>query len=246
MALQDFLILLPPSEGKADGGDPRTSWKASSGVFGPSLGDFRAEICERLQQIKGGDGALLGVKGAHLERARAANSTLVGAPTMPAWQRYTGVVWDHLDLRSLTAAERKRAVSRLFVPSGLMGIVRADDPVPDYRLKMGARLAPFGTMTKWWRDDLTEAFAAVVKKQIVIDVLPNEHRAAFDFSVLPTTQRVDLVSRTGGVVGGHNAKAAKGLLIRHLLTTKGSTIERMVSTFAHPEYTAVITQGGTK
>jgi cytoplasmic iron level regulating protein YaaA (DUF328/UPF0246 family) len=127
-----------------------------------------------------------------------------------------------------------------------MGIVRADDPVPDYRLKMGARLTPFGAMAKWWRDDLTEAFVSVVKKRTVVDVLPNEHRAAFDFSQLQTVLRVDLVSRTGGVVGGHNAKAAKGLLVRHLLLTKGSTIERMVSTFAHPEYTAVITEGSAQ
>ena len=240
MASQDFFVLLPPSEGKATGGQTRTSWDPHSGVFGDALGDFRTEVSNRLAAIKGGDARLLGVKGAHLERAQAANRGLIGSATLPAWQRYTGVVWDHLDLASLTGAQRKSATSRLFVPSGLLGIVRADDPVPDYRLKMGARLAPFGTMSQWWRDDLTEALAHVVKKRFVIDVLPNEHRTAFDFSCLPTVQRIDLISRTGGIVGGHNAKAAKGLLIRHLLLTKGSTIERMVSSFEHPEYTAVI------
>jgi cytoplasmic iron level regulating protein YaaA (DUF328/UPF0246 family) len=246
MASQDFLVLLPPSEGKAEGGVARTSWDPHSGVFGSSLGDYRFDVCERLIQIKGGDARLLGVKGVHLERALQANRSLIGAPTLPAWQRYTGVVWDHLSLPTMTTTDRQQAISRLFVPSGLMGIVRADDPVPDYRLKMGARLTPFGAMAKWWRDDLTEAFVSVVKKRTVVDVLPNEHRAAFDFSQLQTVLRVDLVSRTGGVVGGHNAKAAKGLLVRHLLLTKGSTIERMVSTFAHPEYTAVITEGSAQ
>lgn len=240
MASQDFFVLLPPSEGKSTGGQSRTSWDPRSGVFGDVLGDFRAQVSDRLAAIKGGDARLLGVKGAHLERAQAANRALIGSPTLPAWQRYTGVVWDHLDLASMTAAQRKSATSRLFVPSGLMGLVRADDPVPDYRLKMGARLAPFATMSKWWREDLTDAFADVVKRRLVVDVLPNEHRAAFNFSRLPTVQHVDLVSRTGGIVGGHNAKAAKGLLIRHLLLTKASTIERMVSSFEHPEYLAVI------
>lgn len=242
MASQDFFVLLPPSEGKSEGGTDRSSWDPHSGVFGASLGDYRSDICDHLAAIKGGDAKLLGVKGAHLERALAANRALIGSATLPAWQRYTGVVWDHLNLASMTSAERKNAVSRLFVPSGLLGIVRADDPIPDYRLKMGARLTPFGVVSKWWRDDLTEAFAAVVKKRVVIDVLPNEHRAAFDFSLLPTVRRVDLVSRNGGVVGGHNAKAAKGLLIRHLLMTKGLSIERMVSSFDHLEYTAVITE----
>ena len=94
---------------------------------------------------------------------RSATSLNTGAATLPAWQRYTGVVWDHLDVASLPASTRNKVVRRIFVPSGLMGIVRADDDVPDYRLKMGARLAPFGLMSTWWRDDLTDAFSAVAK-----------------------------------------------------------------------------------
>jgi hypothetical protein len=52
--------------------------------------------------------------------------------------------------------------------------------------------------------------------------------------------RIDLVSQSGGIVGGHNAKAAKGLLAQHLLLSGGTDFERMVSTFAHPEYTAKV------
>jgi hypothetical protein len=43
----------------------------------------------------------------------------------------------------------------------------------------------------------------------------------------------------GKVVGGHNAKAAKGLLARHLFNS-GQSIERSVSSFDHPEYVAMI------
>ncbi len=235
----DYFILLPPSEGKAEGGAPRTKWNPDSGVFGSALGDYRGDVAERLIAAKGGDAKLLGVKGTHLERAQLANKTLVGSPTLPAWQRYTGVVWDHLGLDSLTAAQRNVAIKRILVPSGLLGMVRADDPVPDYRLKMGARLAPFGLMSTWWRDDLTDAFAQHVKKRIVVDLLPQEHRAALDFVSLPALMRVDLVSKEGKVVGGHNAKAAKGLLARHLFTS-GQSIERSVASFEHPEYLAVI------
>ena len=237
----DFFILLPPSEGKADSGAPHTKWSPDSGVFGGALGDFRADVAERLAAVKGGDAKLLGVKGAHLERAQLANRALVGSPTLPAWQRYTGVVWDHLGLASLSAAQRNAAIKRIFVPSGLLGMVRADDSVPDYRLKMGARLTPFGLMSTWWRDDLTDAFAQHVKKRVVVDLLPQEHRAALDTASLPTLIRVDLVSKAGKVVGGHNAKAAKGLLARHLFTS-GQSIERSVASFDHPEYTAVIAE----
>jgi uncharacterized protein len=240
METSTFVILLPPSEGKADGGETGTSWKPDSGAFGKELGEFRREIAQTLAKAKGGPAALLGVSGKHLARAQAANKALVGSPTLPAWQRYTGVVWDHLDLASLTAAQRKPLLGRILVPSGMAGVVRADDPLPDYRLKMGARLAPFGLMSKWWRDDLTASLVKFLRGRAVVDLLPQEHRAAFDWSAVDNVVRVDLVSRTGGVVGGHNAKAAKGLLARHLLLSKGTKIGPMVSSFPHDDYIAKV------
>jgi cytoplasmic iron level regulating protein YaaA (DUF328/UPF0246 family) len=127
------------------------------------------------------------------------------------------------------------------VPSGFAGLVRADDPLPDYRLKMGARLSPFGLLASWWKEDLAAALMQHTKKAPIIDLLPQEHRSAFDWSHVDTHVRVDLVSRSGGIVGGHNAKAAKGLLARHLFVSTGSDIERMVATFSHPDYTAKVT-----
>lgn len=240
MGANDFIILLPPSEGKAAGGDTSNKWSATAGVFGSALETQRKAIVEQLRKSKGGDQKLLGVGGQHLARAQSVNASLLSA-TLPAWQRYTGVVWDHLDLASMTAAKRKTFTQRIIVPSGLAGLVRADDPLPDYRLKMGARFAPFGLMSKWWRDAMTEALVSVVKKKVVIDLLPNEHRAALTMSEISGIVRVDLVAHSGGIVGGHNAKAAKGLLAQHLLTTGDENVVRSVKAFSHPEYSAKVT-----
>ena len=235
-----FFILLPPSEGKATGGSPETSWDCESGTFGALLGTHRLEITRTLKKAKGGDGPLLGVKGAHLIRAQDANRALIGSPTLPAWRRYTGVVWDHLDLPSLPASQRTALLKRILIPSGLAGLVRADDPLPDYRLKMGARLSPMGLMSTWWRDEITAALTHTVKKRVLIDLLPQEHRAAISWADVPTAVRVDLVSKSGGIVGGHNAKAAKGLLAQHLLGASSSDISKILSGFKHPEYSAKI------
>ena len=240
MGATDFIILLPPSEGKAIGGDASTKWAVDAGVFGSALAPQRQEIVEQLRKIKGGDQKMLGVGGAHLLRAQSVNTSLF-SPTLPAWQRYTGVVWDHLDLASMATAKRKTFTQRIVVPSGLAGLVRADDPLPDYRLKMGARFAPFGLMSKWWREAMTEALVAMAKKRTVIDVLPNEHRAALAMGEITGIVRVDLVAHSGGIVGGHNAKAAKGLLAQHLLTSGDENIARSVKTFSHSEYSAKVT-----
>lgn len=241
MKAQDFLLLLPPSEGKATDGDTSRPWAPRLGAFGAVLETFRAQIVTQLRKDKGGAQKLLGVSGTHLARAQSCNMQLINAPCLPAWQRYTGVVWDHLDLASLTATQRNAFTKRIIVPSGLLGLVRADDQIPDYRLKMGARLAPFGTMSKFWNEAITDALVATVKKRTLIDLLPNEHRAAINWNQLDNVVRVDLVSHSGAVVGGHNAKAAKGLLARHLLVSTNADVRRTVASFKHPEYSAKVT-----
>ena len=222
-----------------------TKWAPGQGAFGRTLGSRRNEIVTALRAANGGDAALLGVKGDHLDRARQANSSLRGAPTLPAAQRYTGVVWDHLDLASLPAKQRAKALETIIVVSGLMGAVLAGDPVPDYRLKMGARLAPFGTMSKWWVDYVSDAINSHCAGHVVLDLLPNEHRAAFraDTELLHFSARIDLMT-PDGKAGGHDAKAAKGLLARHLLTstsnvTDAKSLKAVLAQFKHQRFRCV-------
>jgi cytoplasmic iron level regulating protein YaaA (DUF328/UPF0246 family) len=140
---------------------------------------------------------------------------------MRAAERYTGVVWDHLDLSTLAPEHRTRASASIAVVSGLLGVVGVDDRIPDYRLKMGASLPPMGKLSTWWRPAVSEAINTWARRRFVIDLLPNEHRAAW----VPDGVRgvtVSFVERDGtstGRVVGHDAKAAKGRLARHLLTS---------------------------
>jgi len=238
-------LLLPPSEGKAsdtiegelraDLGEP---WSPESGTF-RMLGASRSRVADALASIDGGDQKLLGVKGDNLERARKANASLVGAPTLPAWKRYTGVVWDHLDPTSLSSADRRRIV----VVSGLSGLVRADDPVPDYRLKMGANLVPFGKLSTWWRADVTTQLATFSERQVakqprvLVDLLPKEHRAAWAPDDTVRVVRIELVDPSGKP-GGHFAKATKGELARALLTTGWDAL----ANWSHDRFELAITQ----
>lgn len=238
MAARRLALLLPPSEGKAAGGDG-PAWSPGQGTFG-ALAARRAEVAAALAAAGGGDAKLLGVGGAHLERARAANAALVGAPTLPAARRYTGVVHDHLGLASLPVGVRRRAAGSVVVVSALLGVAAIGDPVPDYRLKMGARLAPLGTLSRWWRDALSAELNAWLRGRVVVDLLPNEHAAAWEppSEKGTTVVRVSFTERAGdrtGAVVGHDAKAAKGLLARHLLLTAGDP-RRALDTFEHERF----------
>lgn len=178
-------------------------------------------MIESLASIGGGDARTLGVSGSHVERARQANTHLVGAPTLPAWQRYTGVVWDHLDPSSLSATSRRRAQDSIVIFSGLLGLVAFDDPIPDYKIKMGASLPAIGKLSTFWRPTLSAALNSWLGDRVVIDLLPQEHRAAWipDLDLGSRHVVVTFVNDAGRTVG-HDAKAAKGLLVRHLLDSK--------------------------
>ena len=227
MATPPLAMLLPPSEGKATGGTHSSTWQPDSGVFGAALGRHRLKLARSLAGAAGGDEKLLGVGGKHLAEAQQANAILLSSRTLPASRRYTGVVWDHLDLASLPAPQRRRASTSIFVLSGLLGAVALGDPTPQYRLKMGGggRLAPFGLLSTWWRPALSDTLNDALARRVVIDLLPNEHRAAW--TPAPDRYRdgvrVVFVERYGKVAG-HDAKAAKGELARHLLLSIGDPI----------------------
>jgi cytoplasmic iron level regulating protein YaaA (DUF328/UPF0246 family) len=144
----------------------------------------------------------------------------------------------------MSATARKTALAAIFVPSAVMGLVRADDPVPEYKLKMGASIAPVGKVSRFWKDALTAEMQKLSARHVIVDLLPLEHAGAFDWSLIDNVVNVDLVSKNGGVVGGHNAKAAKGLLARHVLdnvkvqSADATVIKKAVASFRHAEYGA--------
>ena len=226
-------LLLPPSEGKAPGGgDP--AWDPASGRFGPALAEQRRAVVDALGAAGGGDQRLLGVKGEALDRARSANTSLLGGPTLPAWQRYTGVVWDHLDVGSLPGPLRRRARASVVVVSALTGLTMLGDPLPDHRLKLSVRLGDLGRLSTWWQPTVSEVLNAHLRRRLVVDLLPNEHAAAWTPQPgCGDVRRVRLVDARGRAVG-HDAKAAKGLLARALL--EADDPERALATWRHPTY----------
>ena len=157
------LILLPPSEGKSSGG--------TGPVWAPGTM---------------ADAALDGARRSVLKAARGAGVVTRGAPTSPASTRYTGVLYQELDWSSLPSAARRRGVQQVRTVSGLWGLVAANDPIPAYRLKMSASLAPMGRLSTWWRPRLAPVLAGLAAGRAVWDLLPNEHEAAMDWpSVAP-------------------------------------------------------------
>lgn len=218
-----MLILLPPSEGKtpATGGD---AVDADSLSF-PGLNAYRAKVLEALGTVSAHEDALalLGV-GASLKADVERNTRLHAEPAAPAHQVYSGVLYDALDYRSLTPAQRKKADENVLVISALWGAIRFADRVPAYRLSMGTSLPDVGRLASFWKPQLTEALAAATDGELLVDCRSSTYAAAW----APPPERtvaVNVFTEVNGVrkVVSHFAKHTRGELARHLLARRGKT-----------------------
>jgi uncharacterized protein len=205
------VVLLPPSEGKAPGGDG-PAWRPGT-MADAGLDRHRTTV---------------------LRAARAAGATARRAPTMPAIERYTGVLYKELDWPSLPAAARRRGLAQVRTLSALWGLAAPHDPICDYKLKMSASLDGLGRLAAWWRPRLAPVLAALVAGRVVWDLLPNEHAAACDWSAASPSRRVTVrfVDASGRTVSHWN-KLLKGAVVRWILTEGPAGPEGLVD-FDHP------------
>ena len=214
-----MLVLLPPSETKAPGGDGAPLDLAA--LSWPELTDVRADLVKALVELsedRPAARAALGLSQAQDDEV-ARNAELLGAPTLLALERYTGVLYDALDVGSLTRAQRARADRRLAVGSALFGVVRGTDRIPAYRLSAGSALPGRPTLRTLWRPTLSPVLAAV--DELVVDLRSGAYAA---LAPVPGAVTLDVLSeRPDGTraVVSHSNKAHKGRAARLLATTTG-------------------------
>jgi cytoplasmic iron level regulating protein YaaA (DUF328/UPF0246 family) len=211
------LVLLPPSETKHPGGSGPPLDLGSLST--PALTPVRAQLVDALVELAAdvpAARAVLGLSPAKDDEI-ARNAALRTSPTLPAIERYTGVLYDALDVGSLTRAQRRRAAGRLAVGSALFGVVRADDPIPAYRLSAGSVLPGLPSLRTLWKPVLGPALGTT--GELVVDLRSGAYA---DLAPVPEAVTVQVLSeRPDGTraVVSHFNKAHKGRLARLLATT---------------------------
>ncbi len=213
-----MLVLLPPSEGKAAAGSgPALDLAALSY---PELSDARDQVLDALVELCGdGDRAAAVLGLGPTQAGEVATNLLVRqAPTLPAGELFTGVLYDHLDLASLSAAARRRAGETFVVLSGLFGALRLGDPLPPHRLAMGVRLPGLGGLAAYWRRSLTAVLTEAAGDGLVVDLRSTPYVNAWKPPVAATVT-VRVVTSAGTTVSHFN-KAGKGLFARALASSR--------------------------
>lgn len=222
---QDMLILLPPSEGKAEPPGDAEPAELDRLVFADLLTESRARLLDELAELPELDRdeaiSILGIspgQAADVDR----DAFLRKAPAAPASEVYTGVLYDRLDFSGLPARARKRASENVLIASGLWGVVRPDDRIPNYRFPAKARLPAAGPLPKFWREPLTEAFQEAGYDEPGETVL-DMRSAAYSSAWKPRNARlvpVRAFTESGGErkTVSHMAKATRGEVARIVLT----------------------------
>lgn len=214
-----MLVLLPPSEGKEVPG--RGAPVDLDALVHPELRARRERLIAVLARLAAGSPkraqAALGLSAGQADQV-ALDADLLSAPAAPAAQVYTGVLYQHLDLASLSPAARRRAADHVLVASALWGVVRLDDRIPAYRLSMGARLPRIGPLAAWWRPALTAALPA---DGLLVDLRSQTYAAAWRPRA-GTVVAVRALTETAGrrSVISHMAKATRGEVARALVRSR--------------------------
>ncbi len=212
-----MLVLLPPSETKHPGGDGAPL--DLTALSAPELTPVRTELIENLVKLADDVPAARTALGLSPKQDDeiVRNAALWTSPTLPALLRYTGVLYDALDVPSMTRAQRSRAGRRLAIGSALFGLLAAEDRIPAYRLSAGSPLPGLPTLRSLWRPALSPVLAGL--NGLVVDLRSGSYAA---LAPVPGAVTVQVLSeRPDGTraVVSHFNKAHKGRLARLLATT---------------------------
>lgn len=224
-------FVLPPSETKHVGGSqPPLALDRLSNAH--ALTDARSATLAEIEAVSNdAENAAkvlkLGVK------ARADiqhNQVLRSSPTMPAIERYTGVLYDSLNVADLPKQARGWINQHVFVQSALFGLVRATDLIPAYRLSASSRVKPASqSLKQLWQ----HAHSAIEwdSDELILDLRSQDYAGLAPIAGSIKLEVVEEQEDGTTKALNHFNKAGKGRLLRQLALSnaKIGSIEELIS-----------------
>jgi cytoplasmic iron level regulating protein YaaA (DUF328/UPF0246 family) len=226
------MLLLPPSETKTAGGAVASETWLERLSFA-QLNEARSQVITALIGLSSEPVAVkrLGLT-AKTSNLLQANLELRDPLLMPAYLRYSGVVFDALNDRGLKGSETENnnlepeqiLQKNVFVQSALLGLVAITDQIPNYRLSATHRLP--GIPKNTWQLAHQAVFGST--SGIIVDARSNAYA---DLAPLPRkTNHYRVTVVTSDATGARRAlnhfnKKAKGRFARAWLTSEDEVRE---------------------
>ena len=204
-------ILLAPSETKQSGGE--SPFDLAALLFETLLPHRQKLLHAYTNIVQQGDMAALSAMFGLKKESDILKYTkdLVHEPAMKAIERYTGVAFDHLSYGTLDSDAKNYIDTHVILNSNLFGFLRADDLIPEYRLKQGAAVGEI-RVEKFYREYGAPLMEAYLADEDILDL-----RAGFyDKFYKPTKPYTTLKFIKAGKVVSHWAKAYRGIVLREI------------------------------
>ena len=150
---------------------------------------------------------LFGVKNENeLEKYK---NELKNSPTQKAITLYTGVSFEYLNYNSLSLEAKNYVTQNTIIFSNLFGPVSANDNLPFYKFKQGAKIKDFN-IEKFYKEHFSKSLDKFLENEEILDL-----RASFyDKFYTPNKAFYSYKFIKNGKVVSHFAKAYRGILLR--------------------------------
>jgi cytoplasmic iron level regulating protein YaaA (DUF328/UPF0246 family) len=236
-----FAILVPSAEGKQPGGNPLApdmfDYRSSNtfNYFSELNAERRALIDALHAQIHEATAAalakLFGLKGDALREAAAVDLDVYNSPLMAAIDRYgPGVMYEAMEFASLPTGAQRRLLENGVIFSGMFGLLRPDDLIPNYRLRMEATVDGIGKVSRYWRPHLSPLLNRLLEGKVVWNLLPATHEEAWDDDrSYARMYRVKFFREDGGERKPvtHGVKELRGNLVHYAVTELADSLEAL-------------------
>jgi len=212
-------ILLAPSETKTNGGCDNFTLNAL--LFSELTATRQKLLHQYINIIQQNDFATLSKMFGLKKEADVLyhSKDIVHELTMKAIERYTGVAFDYLSYTELDSKTQAYIDNNVILCSNLFGFLRADDMIPEYRLKQGEAIGELKP-EKLYKEQ-SHLMEEYLKDEDILDL-----RAGFyDKFYKPTKNYTTLKFIKDGKVVSHWAKAYRGIVLREIAIAKINNLE---------------------
>jgi cytoplasmic iron level regulating protein YaaA (DUF328/UPF0246 family) len=216
-------ILLAPSETKRSGGE--NSFDPSTLLFEELSADRLKLLHAYTNVLQRGDMQVLSKMFGLKKKTDilAYKKDIIHSLTMKAIQRYTGVAFDYLDYASLGEEAQRYIDENVILFSNLFGPIRADDLIPEYKLKQGEAVGEI-KVEKFYKEHSAQLVESYLAEEEILDL-----RAGFyDKFYKPQKDYTTLKFIKEGKVVSHWAKAYRGIVLGEIAKAGVKTVEEFM------------------
>ena len=207
----NILYLIPPSEGK-------TQWW----ILGDETLSFPPQKpLDILECVTEKD---LKCSGKRFEEAQSLHQKILKEhqlKVLPTIERYSGVMYDAIDYRSMNWDEKTYFDTHFLILSWLYGILKPQDLIVNYKLPVEAKW-----VANYWKDTLPQVLNKL-DIDVIVDLLPGSYKKMINWKQLKA-QRIEiefLTSKNGKIQKlAHGVKKVKWEYIKNICVGKYTDI----------------------